>query len=98
VFGVVGLGAMLVYAGVLAVTRNRSETIGLLAGETVDERRDLIMAKAQAITANVWMVAILAGFFYGLATEADYTGIFAGLAAVGAVAFGAALGVLSRRS
>jgi hypothetical protein len=95
--GVVGLGIMLVYGLVLVVTRRRSETMGLLAGDFSDERKAQIATSALAVTAQAMMLVVIGGFLYGLATDSAHTEVFSALAAFGAVVFAGSLFVLSRR-
>lgn len=97
-FGIAGLLVMFTYAAVLIATRRRSETMGLLAGDVSDERQARIMTSALAMTAQVWLLVILGGFFYGLITDAEYTGLFSALSAVGGVSFAASVFVYSRRT
>ena len=96
-FGLGGLAVMLGYGVLLTLTRRRSETISLLAGEVSDERQAQITTTAMALTGHVWMALILGGFLVGAATDAAYTNVFSGLAAIGGLTFAISLFVLSRR-
>ena len=98
-FGIFGLLLMLAYAGWLTWRRGRTEGEAILAGEGVDERQQEIATKATAAMGNLLVLAVLVGFFVSLFTQWDAgVWVFGGLAAFGAVTFGAALAVLLRRS
>ncbi|NYF98149.1 DUF2178 domain-containing protein [Janibacter cremeus] len=86
-FGIIGLLIMLAYGAVLFVGRRRLEALALLGGAFTDERRHDIGQRALAFTANVLVIGILGGFFVSLATRSEYTEVFAGLGALGGVAF-----------
>ncbi|HET7303848.1 MAG TPA: hypothetical protein VFJ12_04760 [Segeticoccus sp.] len=95
-FGLVGLAIMLGYALVLTVFRHRSEAVGMLAGETTDERRRDLNTRATAFTGSVLAVVLVVGFMVSLAIGSELASTFAWLAALGAVAYAAALAWLSR--
>lgn len=86
-FGIIGLLVMLAYGAVLFVGRRRLEALALLGGAFSDERQHDIGQRALAFTANVLVLGILGGFFVSLATQGRHTDVFAGLAALGGVAF-----------
>lgn len=86
-FGIIGLLIMLAYGAVLFVGRRRLEALALLGGDFTDERQNDIGQRALAFTANVLVIGILGGFFVSLATQSEHTEVFAGLAALGGVAF-----------
>ncbi len=97
-FGAVGLGIMLAYALGLALLRRRSETAGLLSGDIRDERQALVLSKAAAFTGNVMITVVLGAFLWTLATGSELANVFAGLSAVGGVAFAAGVAVSARRT
>lgn len=86
-FGIIGLLIMLAYGAVLFVGRRRLEALALLGGAFTDERQHDIGQRALAFTANVLVLGILGGFLTSLATQSQHTEVFAGLAALGGVAF-----------
>lgn len=86
-FGIIGLLIMLAYGAVLFVGRRRLEALALLGGAFTDERQNDIGQRALAFTANVLVIGILGGFLVSLATQSQHTEVFAGLAALGGVAF-----------
>lgn len=86
-FGIIGLLIMLAYGAVLFVGRRRLEALALLGGAFTDERQHDIGQRALAFTANVLVLGILGGFVVSLATQSQHTEVFAGLAALGGVAF-----------
>ena len=86
-FGVVGLLIMLAYGAVLLIGRRRSEGVALLAGEVTDERREQVMLRSLAFTANVLVTVLVGGFLVTLAMESGLAKVFAALSAVGALAF-----------
>ena len=85
--GVAGLAVMLGYAAVLALTRRRSETAALLAGEATDERRRFLTLRATALTGNVLVLAIVVGGLVTLATGSDAFPVFGGLAVLAGATF-----------
>lgn len=86
-FGVIGLLIMLAYGAVLLIGRRRSEGVALLAGEVTDERREQLVLRSLAFTANVLVAVLVGGFLVTLAMESDLANVFAALSAVGALAF-----------
>lgn len=90
-FGVGGLLIMLAYGAVLVLGRRRTEAIALLAGDVTDERQQGIGQRALAFTATVLLVGVLGGFLISLATQSEHTQVFAGLCALGGVAFAAGI-------
>lgn len=90
-FGIAGLLIMLAYGAVLVLGRRRAEAVALLGGEFTDERQQDIGQRALAFTAGVLLVALLGGFLVGLATQSEHTQVFAGLCALGGVAFAAGI-------
>jgi hypothetical protein len=86
-FGVIGLLIMLAYGAVLLIGRSRSEGVALLAGEVTDERREQLMLRSLAFTANVLVTVLVVGFLVTLAMESDLATVFAALSAVGALTF-----------
>jgi hypothetical protein len=96
--GVASLVIMTIFAVVLLLFAGRSETVSLIRGDAVDERRGLIQQKALAATGSVLTTVLVAGFFVELARGADDVMVWSSLCSVAGVTFAASLLVLSRRS
>jgi membrane associated rhomboid family serine protease len=96
--GVVSLGIMLVYAGILVVTSRHSETVSLLRGEVPDERAELIQLRAAAMTCYVLVTVLVAGFVVSLARGSDQVSVWANLSALTGLTYLASLLWVRRRS
>jgi hypothetical protein len=92
------LGLFTGYAALLAFLGNRVEVIGLLRGDTTDERAGQIHARAAAFAFHVLVLVLTTGFIVGLLTESSLTETFAGLSAVAGLSLIGAYVVLARRS
>ncbi len=65
--GLLMLGVMVVYAGVLLTLGGRSETVGMLAGRPVDERFAALSIHATAAAGVVAILVALGGFVWSIA-------------------------------
>jgi hypothetical protein len=92
------VGVMVAYAIFLAVFSGRSEVVGMMSGQTADERARSINTRAAAAMGNVLIVVLVAGTIVSLAVNGPYTNVFSTLSAVSGLSWLGALVVLSRRS
>jgi len=86
------------YAALLALLGSRHEVIGLLRGDTTDERAAQIHLKAAAFSFYVLVLVLTGGFVITLVNESSLTTTFSGLCAVAGVSIIGSYLVLSRRS
>ncbi len=89
---VIALAIMLAYSAVLVVLGRRSETVGLLGGDSADERGKLIQARANTATAYVLITVIIAAFLVEISRGQDgapwsWLGAVAGLTYIAATAW-----------
>ena len=96
--GLVSLGIMLAYAGILVVTSRHSETVSLLRGEVPDERAEQIQLRAAAMTCYVLVTVLVAGFVVCLAQGSDQVTVWANLSALTGLTYLASLLWVRRRS
>ena len=92
------LGLFTGYAALLAFLGSRVEVIGLLRGDTTDERAGQIHLRAAAFAFHVLVLVLTGGFIVTLLAESSLTGTFAGLCAIAGVSLIGAYVVLARRS
>ena len=86
------------YAALLAFLGGRVEVIGLLRGDTTDERAAQIHLRAAAFAFYVLVLILTGGFIVSLVTESSLTDTFAALGAAAGVSLLGAYLVLARRS
>ena len=80
------------------VLGRRLEVIGLLRGDTTDERAAQVHLKAAAFAFYVLVLVLTSGFVITLVNESSLTSTFSGLCAVAGVSIIGSYLVLSRRS
>ncbi|RYJ04838.1 MAG: hypothetical protein EON52_14700 [Actinomycetales bacterium] len=97
VLGAVMLAIMWGYGAVVVALRRRTEIGVLLGGGANDERRSAIQVRALAVTGQVLIVVLVAGFLVQLARGAD-TDPWVGLGALGGATYLLSLVVVSARS
>ncbi|HKA69862.1 MAG TPA: DUF2178 domain-containing protein [Actinomycetes bacterium] len=86
------------YGILLAFLGSRVEVIGLLRGDTTDERAAQIHLRAAAFAFYVLVLVLTGGFIVSLVTQSSVTDTFAALGAVAGVSLIGAYVVLARRS
>jgi cobalamin synthase len=96
--GVGSLVIMAVYAAFLLALGGRNEMVSLLRGGPGDERAGQIQQRALAMTAQVLVPVLVAGFLVELARGADDLPVWTWLCSLAGVVYLLALGLLSRRS
>jgi uncharacterized membrane protein len=84
------------YTAALAVFRARSETAGVLAGDPVDERWQLINMRAMATAGQIAGFVSLTGFILAEATGHDWSGFAIVAGAVGIAYIGGVIWYRSR--
>jgi hypothetical protein len=89
---------MLGYGAGLLLFGRRSEAVGLLGGDSSDERRAALQLRASAATAHVLIAVLVGGWIWAIATGSRYAGTFSALCAVAGVTFIAATVWYSRRA
>ena len=87
---------MLGYGAFLLLFGRRSETVGLLGGDTSDERRRLLQLRATALTGNVLVAALVIGALVSLAVGSSTFHVFGPLCALAGLAWGASTVYVSR--
>ena len=95
--GVVSLGIMTGFAGVIVVAANYSGTAAIMRRPAVDERARSIDLGATAATGGVLIVVVLAAFIYETA-RGQNPSPYSQLGAVAGLTYLIALVVLQRRS
>lgn len=86
-FAIGGLVIMLGYGAFLLLFGRRSEAVGLLGGALTDERRIDLQRRAAASTAHILIIALVAGAVITTAVNSRYSGMFAGLCALGGLSW-----------
>jgi drug/metabolite transporter (DMT)-like permease len=87
---------MVLFAAVLAIFGNRSETVSLLRGGDGDERARHIATRALATTGGLLCLVLPVGLIIQTARGAD-TAVWSGLCALAGVVFVGALATLKHR-
>ena len=94
--GLAMAGIMFAYAAFLVLVSRASEPASGLRGDSADERRTQLQLRANAMTGNVLLTVVLAGFLVQIVRGADAT-VWALLGVVGGATYLASVFFYSQR-